>query len=142
MSRTRALHVFGATLMLSFAGLFIAAPFMGGCAEQNARQHVVMPEVIMNVDGVSQDARAGILTMPEADRPAATANLDAFTVAIRSGTLDDMRNVAVPRWPTVRAAAQLGIARARATGAISQGLAESKSERLNQYELLLSKLGP
>lgn len=127
-------------LMVALVAL-AAVPVMQGCLGQKARDTAGVAAINLADDGVVNDARSGVPTLPEEQRAAATAEIDAFSNAISTKDRAVIATDALPRWTLVRSLAEAGIAARQQAGEIGPGVAASLRERLVRFEEVLLKVG-
>ena len=131
-------HALIACLMLLVGGSCLT-----GCAGPAARDNVGLPALPLTEPGVADDIAIGIGTLPEPDRPVATAKLETFRSALASGDRSVVREEAWPRWAELRGYADAGIAARVESGEIGPGVAKSLTERLDRFgEVLAKTAGP
>lgn len=130
-------HVF-ASLVLALS-ILVAVP-IGGCFGNAARDNVGAPALVLAQEGVVGDARSGIATLPAADQPTASTELATFEAAIATKDRAVIAADALPRWTSVRAWAEAGIAARLAAGQIGPGVAASLRERLDRFGEVLTKV--
>ena len=111
-----------------------------GCFGNAARDNVAVPALVMASESVVADARGGVATLPAADQPSAAVAVDTFANALATKDRAVIAADAVPLWPTVRSAAESGIAARLARGEIGPGVAASLRERLDRFQEVLLKL--
>lgn len=128
-----------AAVLLAVATLAFIPPGIG-CTGKAARDDVLAPAVASSSVGFEWDVRAGIATLPAAEQEAANDAADDFFLAVRSEDRARMLFDAVPLWPSVKAWALAGINAKVAARSISDGVAESLRERVNQMERGLNKV--
>jgi hypothetical protein len=126
-------------LMLGLVSL-ASVPMLQGCLGQQARQTTGLAAIHMADDGVVQDARNGIATLPVEQQAGAAAEIDAFASAVASKDRNVIFIEALPRWTLVRSMAEAGIAARLQSGEIGPGAATSLRERLARFEEVLTKV--
>lgn len=127
-------------LCLALVTCTSTAGVQGGCAGKAAREHVASPVVSSVGDDVIADAIGGIATLPESGRAHARAVVSEFAEAIYSKDRTTIVANAQPLWPKIRDLADRYIAAGLQDSTITSALANSKRERLKQYEMILFKI--
>lgn len=112
-------------------------PIQAGCVGSQARESVAIPAAVMAAPGIVADARAGVESLPAAERPQAAATVEEFAAALSSKkTVKD----SFVSWPQVKRLALLGIDTKLAQGKIGPIVAGELRERLTQFESVVSNL--
>lgn len=109
---------------------------VAGCSfGQKARDHSLLPAMRLASQGVEEDALAGVAATPEADRPAAAAQVAAFFASFSEDPpAADTRLL----WGPVAAICEVGFEARLSAGTIGPGVATSLRERVTRFGEALS----
>lgn len=137
--RLHTLRSLTVTVVLSLLAILSIATNTG-CLGQRARDTVGVESLNLARDGLVEDARSGLVTIAEADRPAVSMEIDAFDAAIATKDRATIAAEALPRWSSIRDLATAGIAARLEAGTIGPNVAISLNERITRFDALLTKV--